>query len=48
MKKSNDKIKIVRQQTIEKILDGSIPDKDVVATLYDTIKYPSKPLYDSQ
>ena len=46
MKKSNDKIKSVRHQTIEKILDGSILDKDVVSTLYDEIKFPPKALYD--
>ena len=35
-----------RLETMEKIISGELPPKDVVSTLYDEIKFPPKALYD--
>ena len=34
-----------RLGTMEKIINGELPSKDVVSTLYDEIKFPPKALY---
>jgi len=49
MKKFVQKTKDQKQkeETMKKILDGSLPDKEVVAALYDEVKFPPKSLYDN-
>ena len=44
--KDKDFKKNKRLETMEKIISGELPAKDVVSTLYDEIKFPSKALYD--
>lgn len=44
--KEKDLRKNKRLETMEKIISGELPSKDVVSTLYDEIKFPSKALYD--
>ena len=44
--KEKDLRKNKRLETMEKIISGELPSKDVVSTLYDEIKFPPKALYD--
>ena len=44
--KDKDLKKNKRLETMEKIISGELPSKDVVSNLYDEIKFPPKAMYD--
>ena len=49
MSKPNKKMNTTakREETMRQIITGEMPSKDVVAALYDEVKFPAKPIYDN-